>query len=144
MAAAATLALVGAACGSTSAKAQSSSASKVKQKARTTNRQHGLRASLTAAAQSTPGTHVSVASVTLPATGESSGGYLALQSDSAGSAGSILGEVHVSVGTHHGVVIPLSSRLTSGNYFVSLFPGSSKPTSSTAALARKLVHVTAP
>jgi hypothetical protein len=108
-----------------------------------------LRASVAASSQTSNGYAVTAATVTVP---ESRTGsvttagvaYLSVAPQVGSKPGDAVGYVKVKEGTHHGVVIPIHDKLTTGTYFLLLGTGQHPTDTIVNPLAETKVVVTVP
>ncbi len=139
------LALLASACGGGGNASSTSSVAQSKNSIRQQNREAAVTSSMTVSNQSSTGSSVTVASITIKDTSNPAfDGRLSVASDVSGKPGTVLASVTVKEGTHTNVKIPVSAALTTGKYWVLLEPATAAPTSVATPLTEKLITVTVP
>lgn len=144
----AALLLAGGGLAACSSKPASQKAVTHKKELRKRNEKAGKPARLLVATGMKDGRLVTVREVVLPARSltagsSTSGGYVVVTPVSGGKPGDeVLGATRVKAGTSMNVRIPLSTTLAPGSYFLVLYGGTVKPTTTTAHRALTEVRIT--
>ena len=132
-------------CGTSNA-ASSSAVASSKSNVRHQNLEKGARPELVVVPQQSSGFSVVVERVVLPdaptaGTATESGGSIAIMREVHGLPAELLGYTKVPNGTASHMSIPVSSKLTSGQYFIGLYRGPGQPSVRAKPIASRSVAV---